>query len=301
MSGTVDPRHPGHQAPPRRRTSLLARAVLALYPPSWRARYGDEVLMLLEDSGGRLREVVSVAWRALPAWFCSPRYLRDRSARIRASLSTALISGSLLAGLALFFAQVTQFQGYTTPGYPVVGWAYVVFDVALAVSALAVGVGGLPLWLLMLRRARREQRTRDLAYVLLPVIAPVTYLTGLAVTTRLVSGPHGVSQGWFWIITLAGFVAAAVAAAGPGVAMRRLRPRGPALHLAATAAAVSAATLTVAAVAIVVAIGGMSQYSRHQDGYVSPVLVLYLVPVLVAATVTAVSAARGARAARARA
>jgi hypothetical protein len=135
--------------------------------------------------------------------------------------------------------------------------------------------------------------------VLLPVIAPVTYLTGLVVTTRLVSGPYGVSQGWFLAITLAGFAAAAVAAAGPGVAMRRLRPRGPALRLAATAAGVSAAAMTVAAAAMVTAILGMCQYSRHQDGYISPVLVIYLVPVLVAATVTAVSAARGTRAARA--
>src|SRR2546423_1542234 len=49
--------------PPRlgRRMSrpTLARAALGLYPPSWRARYRDEVLMLLEDSGGRPREVAS--------------------------------------------------------------------------------------------------------------------------------------------------------------------------------------------------------------------------------------------------
>jgi hypothetical protein len=257
--------------------------------------------MLLEDSGGRLREVASVAWRALPAWFCSPRYLRDRSARIRASLSTALMAWSMLAGLALLFAQVTQFQGYTTPGYPVVGWAYVVFDVALAVSALAAGLGGLPLWLLMFRRARREQRARDLAYLLLPVIAPVTYVAGLAVTTKLVGGPHGVSQGWFLVITLAGFAAAAVAATGPGLALRRLRPRGPALRLAAAAAGISAAAMTVAAAAIVVAITGLCLYSRHVTGYFSPVLVIYLVPVVAAAAVTAVSAARGARAARAEA
>ena len=29
-----------------------ARVALALYPPSWRARYGDEVLAYLDDSGG---------------------------------------------------------------------------------------------------------------------------------------------------------------------------------------------------------------------------------------------------------
>ena len=32
----------------------------------WRARYGDEVHALLQESGG-LRDVASLAWRALPA------------------------------------------------------------------------------------------------------------------------------------------------------------------------------------------------------------------------------------------
>ena len=41
------------------------RMALALYPPSWRARYGDEVHALLQESGG-LRDVASLAWRALP-------------------------------------------------------------------------------------------------------------------------------------------------------------------------------------------------------------------------------------------
>jgi hypothetical protein len=290
-------RHPA----PRRRAPLLARAALALYPPSWRARYSGEVLALLQDSGGRPSQVTSVAWRALPAWFSPQRHLHDRPARMRASLATTLISASMLIGLALFFSQVSPLQGFTTPGYPVVGWANALFDVALAVAALAAGVGGLPLWLLMLRRARRERRARDLAYLLLPVIAAVGYLAGLAVTTQLVGGPHGVSPGWFWIITLAGFGTAAVAAAAPGLALRRLRPQGPALRLAATAAGIAAAAMTVAATATVAAILGMCQYARHETGHVSPVLVSYLVPVLAAAAVTAVSAARGARAARAQA
>jgi len=312
MSGTVDPgrpRDPGHQGPPRRRASLLARPflarpfltriALALYPPSWRARYGDEVLMLVEDSGGRLREVASVAWRALPAWLCPPRHLHDRSARMRSSLGTALLSWSMLAGLGLVFAQLTQLQGLTAPGHPEVSWAYAVFDVALAVSALVAGLGGLPLWLLMLRRARREQRTRDLAYLLLPVAGPVVYVAGLAVTARLAGGPQGVSPAGFAGLALAGFAAAAISAAGPGLALRRLRPRGPALRLAATAAGVSAAVTAVAATAIAVAITGLCLAQRHVAGYVSPVLVIYLVPVAAAATVTVVSAARGARAARA--
>ena len=274
----------------------LVRAALALYPPSWRARYGDELRALLEDSGDRPAAVASVAWRALPAWFRPP--LRDRPARMRASLATALISWSMLAGLGLVFAQLTQLQGLTAPGHPELRWAYAVFDVTLATSALVAGLGGLPLWLLMLRRARRERRIRDAVYLFLPLVAPVAYLIGLAVTVRLVAGPNGVSQGWFGFVTLAGFAAAATAAAGPGLALRRLQPRGPALRLAAAAAGVSAAVMAVAAVAIVVAVTSLSLWARQFAGYHDgAVSAIYLALVVTAATVTTVSAARGTRAA----
>ena len=59
-------------------STLLARAALALYPPAWRARYSDEVRVLLDDSGGGLAAVASVAWRAIPAWVCPPTHLHDR-------------------------------------------------------------------------------------------------------------------------------------------------------------------------------------------------------------------------------
>ena len=274
----------------------LVQAALALYPPSWRARYGDEVRALLEDSGDRPAAVASVAWRALPAWFRPP--LRDRPARMRASLATALMSWSMLAGLGLVFAQLTQLQGLTAPGHPELRWAYAVFDVTLATSALVAGLGGLPLWLLMLRRARRERRIRDAVYLFLPLVAPVAYLIGLAVTVRLVASPNGVSPGWFGFVTLAGFAAAATAAAGPGLALRRLQPRGPALRLAAAAAGVSAAVMAVTAVAIVVAVTSLSLWARQFAGYHDgTVSAIYLALVVTAATVTTVSAARGTRAA----
>ena len=276
----------------------LTRAALALYPPSWRARYGDEVRALLEDSGGGLAAVASVAWRALPAWFWPPRHLHDRPARMRASLGTALIFWSMLTGLGLVFAQLTQFQGFDVPGHPEIRWAYAVFDVTLAVSVLVAGFGGLPLWLLMLRRARRERRRRDTVYLLLPVIAPVTYLAVLVVTVRLVGGANGVSPWWFGVVTLAGFAAAATAAAGPGLALRRLQPRGPALRLAAVASVVAAAIMAVAAVAIAVAVVILCLWARQFSGYhnfTTPGI--YLALVVATATVTTVSAARGARAA----
>jgi hypothetical protein len=183
------------------RAPALARVALALYPPSWRARYADEVRALLDDSGGGPAAAASVAWRALPAWIWPPPHLHDRPARMRSSLATALMSWSMLAGLGLVFAQLTQFQGVTPPGHPEVRVAYAVFDVALATSALVAGLGGLPLWLLMLRRARRDRRTRDRVYLLLPALAPVAYLAGLIVTVRLLGDAGGVGPRGFLAVT----------------------------------------------------------------------------------------------------
>jgi hypothetical protein len=216
---------------------------------------------------------------------------------MRSSLATALMGWSMLVGLGLVFAQLTQFQGFNAPGHPEVRWAYAVFDASLALSVLVAGVGGLPLWLLMLRRAWREHRPRDLVYLLLPLIAPAAYLAALIVTVRMVGGAQGVSPWWFLVVTLAGFAAAATAAACPGLALRRLQPRGPALRLAAAAAGVAAVVMAVAAVAIMVAVIGLCLWERHFTGYHhGTVPGIYLALVIVAATVTTVSAARGTRA-----
>jgi hypothetical protein len=276
----------------------LARAALALYPPSWRARYGDEVHALLDESGGGLRAVASVAWRALPAWIWPPAHLHDRPAQMRASLATGLMAWSLLTGLGLVFAQLTQFQGFRPPGHPIIPMAYLIFDAALAMSIAAAGLGGLPLWLLMLRRAHRERRRRDTLYLLLPLIAPAAFLAGLSITVRLVGGADGVSPAWFLVITLVGFGFATAAATGPGLAMRRLQPRGPALRLAAIAGGVAAAAAVTAAAAIIVAVTGLGLWARGFAGYHHGAIPgVYLALIVVAAAVTAVSAARGTRAA----
>lgn len=279
------------------------RLALALYPPSWRARYADEVHALVEQNKNGRRDVASLAWRALPAWIWPPAHLHDdRPARMRASLSTGLLSWSFLTGLGLVFAQLTQFQGFRPAGHPIISASYLVFDVALALSATAAGLGGLPLWLVMLRRAYRERRRRDVACLLLPLAAPAAFLAGLSITVRLVGGADGVGPWWFGIITLAGFGLAAAAAAGPGLAMHRLKPRGPALRLAATAGGVAAGASVVAAAASIVAVTGLSLWARDFAGYHHHVVPgIYLALVVLAAMVTAVSAARAARAAAQRA
>ena len=205
----------------------------------------------------------------------------------------------MLAGLGLVFAQLTQLQGFRPPGHPVIGWLYLAFDASLAVSALAVAAGGLPLWLLMLRRARREHRPRLTAWLLLPLIAPALYLATVSIVARLAGGARGVSPTWFLVITVLGFGAAGFAAAGPGVALRGLRPRGPAVRLAARAAVVATGTIVAAAAASGIAVVGLGRWAHTFAGYHNAVaLGSYLAPLLAAAAVAAVSAARGSRAAR---
>ena len=89
----------------------LSRAALALYPPAWRARYGDEVRALLEESGGGLGAAASLAWRAMPAWIWPPRHLYDRPARVRASLATVLMAWSVLVAAAMTVTAVSATRG----------------------------------------------------------------------------------------------------------------------------------------------------------------------------------------------
>jgi MFS family permease len=278
---------------------VLARAALALYPAAWRARYGDEVRALLDDSGADLRTVASLACRAVPAWVWPARHLCDRPARMRASIATVLAAWTVLTGLALVFAQLTQAQGLKPAGHPIVQWSYWVFDGAVLVSVLVVVAGGLPLWLLMMRSARREHRPRDIACLLLPVVVPAMYLAAVIVTARLVSHAGGVGPWWFLAFIVLGFAAGGVFAAGPGLALRRLRPRGPAVSLAANAAGVAAATMGLAGAASIVAAVGLyrwaPQYAGYHEGWP---LGIYLPVVLLAAAVAAVSATRGIRARR---
>ena len=304
VRGTSDEGRRRLKAPRRRKGNtscarVLARAALSLYPAAWQARYGDEVRTLLDDSGSDLRTVVSLVWQAMPAWVWPPRHLHDRPARMRASLATVLAAWTGLTGLALVFAQLTQAQGLRPPGHPIVQWSYWIFDGALAISVLALAGGALPLWLLMMRRARREHRPREMAYLLSPVIVPVVYLAAVIVIARLVRHADGIGPWWFLAVVVLGFAAGGVFAAGPGLALRSLRPRGPAVSLATSAAGVAAAAISLAGAASIVAAVGLylwaPQYAGYHEGWP---LGIYLPTVLLAAAVATVSAARGIRAAR---
>jgi hypothetical protein len=307
-------------APQTRGTGLLARASLGLYPPTWRARYGDEVRALLEDSGAGVLAAATLAWHAVPAWVCPSRHPYRRPERIRASLATVLMAWAMLAVLAGVFVQLTQAQesgqGLTLARHPVIQWSYWVFDGALIVSVLAVAVGGLPLWLRMFRDVRGARRRRDVAFLLAPAVVPACYLAVSAAIAGLVRQPGArVTPGqarpvvdlangnlgpwWFLALVVLGFAAAAFCAAGPGLALRSLRPDGPAVTRATRAAGLAAAMMVLAGAASTIAAVGLYQWAPAYAGYhQSWPLAIYLPAVLLAAVTAMASATRGIRTTR---
>jgi hypothetical protein len=295
----------------------LAQLALALYPAAWRDRYADEVRVYLADSAGGPRAAASLAWRAIPAWLWPPRHLHDGPARMRASLATVLAAWAVLAGLAAVFVQLAQdqprAQAAAQASHPLISWAYWVFDGAAAVSVLAIVAGGLPLWWRLTRQARAERRHRDLALLLTPLAAPAAFLVVAAITVGLVRrpgtpiypGPHAVidlangnvGPRWFLFLTVLGLAAAVISAAGPGLALSRLRPAGPDVTRAARAAGLAALTMALAGAASVVAAAGLYRWASPEAGYHQAwPLAVYVPAVALAAVVALVSAVRGVRA-----
>jgi hypothetical protein len=236
---------------------------------------------------------------------------------MRASLATAGMAWALLAGLAAVFVQLAQAQessqALTLARHPVFQWSYWVFDGAVIISVLAVAAGGVPLWLSMFRAARRP---RELACLIAPVAVPAVYLAASTAIAGLVRQPAArvvpwqprpvadlangmIGPWWFLALVVAGFVAAVVSAAGLGLALRRLRPDGPAVVLAARAAGLAAAAMGLAGAASIVTAVGLYLWAPADAGYrESWQLAVYLPAVLLAAGVAIISAARGIRAAR---
>jgi len=281
------------QAGPGPLTSLA----LMLYPPAWRERYADEVRALLEDAGTSPATAASLAVRAAGAWVTMPRHLHDREARMRASVATVLVAWSALTGVGLVFAQLTQLQGFRAPGHPLIQWCYLIFDIALAISVLTAAAGGVPLWVQMIRLARRQGRWRELVCLSLAVVVPAAYLAAALIALKVVHHPEASGPWWFVAFAVLGFGAAGLSSAGPAVALRRLTPGGPAVALATAAAGVAAGTVALAGLASAVAAAGLCLWATSFAGYHHSGLAgVYVLVVLAVAATATISAGRGIRA-----
>jgi hypothetical protein len=170
------------------------RGALALYPPSFRRRYGDELDALVDGAEATWREVADLAKGAARAW-AFPTFAGDaderRRARLQATTMTVLVAwcASVVAGAG--FAKAVDDP--PLPGlHGATGTVYDTGAVVLEVTAGVVLATGFVFWLALVAPAWRA-RTRA---VVVPAFAPaVIVATWLGITGLVALYVHHVAPG----------------------------------------------------------------------------------------------------------
>ena len=153
-----------------------ALALLRLYPPAWRRRYGDELAAVLEQHTITLATMIDLLWGALDARldpsFTSERVLRPMS-RLRAS------AVALFCVYAAFTLGYGAFARLTDPRapfddaaqlHPELGVAFQIIIWATLSGLLALALGGVPIALDIALRAWRAHNWRTLTFLFSPIV-----------------------------------------------------------------------------------------------------------------------------------
>ncbi|HXQ90447.1 MAG TPA: hypothetical protein VN768_02745 [Acidimicrobiales bacterium] len=293
-------------------TTRLQQVLVAAYPPSFRHRYGEEMLCLVADGGHRWRDVLDLALGVGRAWV-APVFagapLHQRRLRLQATTVTVLgvWCASLLAA-AVFSKAVND---PPLPGlHGVASGALDVGGVVLVVTAAIVLATGFCFWLALIVPAWRARRRE----VVVPALGPALFVAAWLGVTGLVAlfarhdvrsanvslhGPRGalivaVLLGWV-AVTVACVAGCAISAAR---ALRRAQVRVTRLAASTVVAGVAAVGVGAQAVAGVVCLAQLGRAGGGLQGR-DTVFGTAAVAVLVIGTgVAVVSVTRGLKAVR---
>ncbi|HUY25752.1 MAG TPA: hypothetical protein VMV09_10700, partial [Candidatus Saccharimonadales bacterium] len=279
--------------------SRLQRWLLLAFPPSFRARYGEELETLTSDCGRGWRTNADLAQAAAKAWL-RPSFIgppeETRRRRLESTTATVFVTWSLSCLAVAVFAKAVNDQ--PVPGLRSWGWtAYVIgsglFELTVG-GALVVGFG---YWLRVVVPAWRSGDRRTLLASALPagIVAVWLGATGLvALYARRYVAVHDHYQTWrlpghgagtvlaaYGLLTVACVGGCAISAVR---ALRRARLGTRELRAAAvmsTGAAASLLVVTAAALVCVIRvldIGGID--TRNTLLAVIPVAFLVLASVV---------------------
>lgn len=163
-------------------------ALLRAYPPDWRARYGDELELLIADLGSGGRAPIPMAFDlvcgAVAAWVSIERRTL-MSQRSRNALISVLWSWVAFAAVAAWFghdlaiypsAPAAQRIGIT---HPVVPDAYHVLYAAGAVGVAATALAAIAFAMEAIGYAHRCGRRSTFVLMAVPVVIAVAWIGGL--------------------------------------------------------------------------------------------------------------------------
>lgn len=146
-------------------SSRLAHLALALYPRSYRRRYGEEMAALVEDAGAGPKEVVDLMRGALTAHLRpSPAVAAelDVGERLRVGMGSVLLCWVLFAGAGLALYKTIEGPSFAVAAadHRLLGGAHIAIAVIAALATALVLLGAAPLVLAALRQGRERRAVR---------------------------------------------------------------------------------------------------------------------------------------------
>ncbi len=206
----------------------LERYMLRLYPRTWRQRYEDEVLAMLEQYPCSFLDGVDLLCGALDAHLhphlgTTGMPLLERIKQMLSLLRRSLLTifcayiGFILAGAA--FQKLTEYDDFkeAAQAHSVVGLSFNLVVIGAFVALLAVIAGGLPIAIAIIRSAFAQKRYSTLLLLAVPILAFAVFL-GSTLFLEAIDRPNNqlapfwhlfLSRGIFLGVLLAGAIASA--------------------------------------------------------------------------------------------
>ncbi|HET9895328.1 MAG TPA: hypothetical protein VFQ44_10380 [Streptosporangiaceae bacterium] len=272
--------------------------LLAAYPPSWRARYGDELDQLVEDLCGHGRMPTALAGDLLRgaalAWVTGGRF--QMTERPKRALITVLWNWVAFAATAAWF-------GHDLAVYPTAGEAehialvhqgvpdsFHVLQAAGAAGVAATAVAGALFAIGAARYALRNRRPGLLALMAVPPVVAAAWLGGLQLVPHATgtAGSLGAAVGWL-LLGVAGIAGSTQAV----VTVVRSAEFGERTWRAGAAAGVIVTAAMVVATGATISWGLIERASQIHPGDAGGWLIV--VTIMAVTTVRAVIALIGAR------
>ncbi len=282
-----------------------ARALLATYPPSFRARYGAELSALVEDTGTGRLVLLDLVAGSTRAWLrpCLPA---DPAGRVRGR-RLATVSTVWVCWCAVFVSSAALLRVLEDPppaGYhPNHGGWGVLHDTiatALAVGWVLILVVGAPLGVRALRRSCVRR-------VVLPPLVLLALCAAMFVPLQVYASRHWVAAGrspvesdippWWAVLAVAFVLAMGVDAAWGTVALSAgLRRAGLDVdRLRRPSIAAALLVVPMAVVVVLVVVVALLGTRPGAAGVLAPLVVVTVVALLAMLAVATVSAVRGLR------
>jgi hypothetical protein len=226
-----------------------SRAVLHCYPPSFRARYGEELDGLVAELPPSARTALDLAVGALRAWV-TPRLAGPDRTRSRMQASVATTWVAWCVGFLIAPTMAKSLLDPLAPGTPAsVPLLVGIGSVAFVVGWLAVGVGVVTVLAGGVVSAAKRSPRRMLGPLLAPLVLGVLAVGGVLVLSAVVKSGYAVAwAAWTALAVWAAVTVAFLIALGVGgaVGLRRARLSPEALRPATALAPIVAVCLVVA-------------------------------------------------------